>query len=65
MSARDITEEERKWIARFRRVIAAKPDTLWLMASMGAIGVYPDEEGAATRGHDVAWIGNPKVDALG
>lgn len=34
------TDEERRWIARLRRVMADKPHHLLLKASLGSLGVW-------------------------
>lgn len=44
---RELTDDEVKWIARFKRTMKAMPDTLWILASYGALSVYPDQNGDA------------------
>lgn len=47
------TEEERRWIARLRRVMSDKPHHLLLKASLGSLGVWRLDGG----GEEVVQVG--------
>lgn len=44
---RPLTDEERRWIKRAKRLLKEKPDSLWVLASLGALSVYLDTNGEA------------------
>ena len=59
---RPLTEEERRWIKRAKRLLRDKPDSLWLLASLGSLSVYLDTNGEAIA--QVDDIKGYRVDAL-
>lgn len=62
-ATRPLTEEEKRWMRRCRRTIDAKPVTLWVLGTDGALAVYMDTNGEAIV--SVVSIVNPKVGAHG
>lgn len=44
MNYRQLTQEEKKWIESFKRVMKKAPDTLFLFAGSGTVDIYAKDE---------------------
>jgi hypothetical protein len=44
MEYREFTDEERKWIKSFKRVMKKAPDSLFMFVGSGAVVIYTKDE---------------------